>query len=434
MSNANLLTSEPSSEPENRKKGFSLKRKPSEEPAKEKTFAYSGYDTSGNQVSGKLTAMTFNDAKFEISRLGLSKTEFSEVKKWWNLEFGRAVPLKTLLQATRQLASFAQAGIPIIKGIGLMARAAENARMRVVFSEIKGEIEGGSNFSEAVSHHPNIFPRYYASILASAEKSGDLETALTNLSFYIDRDLKSSRAIKSAMYYPLILIGLTVVALLLITLFVLPRFKEFFATLDANLPLTTRLLLGSTDFVREWYPVMFGLLFLFVGSLMAISRTAKGKLELDKIRFRLPIFGGLIKLVVVERFCRVLATLVKSQVPLTEALDFASKSTGSPLFVLRLQGAKEQVIQGGGLTGPLSETKLFPTIALQIFEIGEESGQLDSQLSQAAGYYGEELDHRVKNFTSLIEPIVLLIVGGGIAFMSVALISAMYSIFQAVQL
>jgi type IV pilus assembly protein PilC len=434
LSSVPLLSNEKPADSEKKKKNLSMKRKPNEAEAKEKTFAYSGYDASGNQVAGKLVAMTFNDAKFEISRLGLSRTEFSEVKQWWNLEFGRAVPLKTLLQATRQLASFAQAGIPIIKGIGLMARAAENARMRSVFSEIKGEIEGGSSFSEAVSHHPNIFPRYYSSILASAEKSGDLETALTNLSFYIDRDLKSSRAIKSAMYYPLILIGLTVMALLLITLFVLPRFKEFFATLDANLPLTTRLLLGSTDFVRAWYPVMFGMVFIFIGSLMAISRTAKGKLALDKIRFRLPIFGGLIKLVVVERFCRVLATLVKSQVPLTESLDFAAKSTGSPLFVLKIEGAKEQVIQGGGLTGPLSETKLFPTIALQIFEIGEESGQLDSQLSQAAGYYGEELDHRVKNFTSLIEPIVLLIVGGGIAFMSIALISAMYSIFQAVQL
>jgi type IV pilus assembly protein PilC len=405
----------------------------SKEPS-EKVFTYSGFDASGNQVDGKLTALTFNDAKFEISRLGLSNVEFREVKKWWQLEFGRAVPLKTLLQATRQLASFAQAGIPIIKGIGLMARAAENPRMRTVFAEIQGEIEGGSNFSEAVSHHPNIFPRYYSSILASAEKSGDLETALSNLSFYIDRDLKSSRAIKSAMYYPLILIGLTVAALMLITLFVLPRFKEFFSQLDANLPLTTRLLLGSTDFVRQWYPVMFGLFFIFIGALMAISRTQSGKLALDKVRFRLPIFGGLIKLVVVERFCRVLATLVKSQVPLTESLDFAAKSTGSPLFVQRLEGAKELITQGGGLTGPLSETRLFPTIALQIFEIGEESGQLESQLSQAANYYGDELDHRVKNFTSLIEPIVLLIVGGGIAFMSIALISAMYSIFQAVQL
>lgn len=409
-------------------------KEPKQAPLKEKNFKYSGIDPSGERVEGSISALTFNNAKFQIGQLGLQQLEFREVKPWWQLEFGKAVPLKVLLQATRQLASFAQAGIPIIKGIDLMARAAENPRMRLVFAEVKGEIEGGSSFSEAVSHHPNVFPRYYSSILASAEKSGELEGALSNLSFYIERDLKSSRAIKSAMYYPIILIGLTLAALMLITLFVLPRFKEFFSQLDANLPLATRILLGSTDFVRAWYPVIFGVIIIFIVALAAYGRTAKGKLVLDKVRFKLPIFGSLIKLVVVERFCRVLATLVKAQVPLTESLDFAAKSTGSPLFAQRLAGARDQVTQGRGLTGPLSETMLFPTIALQIFEIGEESGQLESQLSQAANYYGDDLDHRVKNFTSLIEPIVLLIVGGGIAFMSIALISAMYSIFQAVQL
>lgn len=396
-------------------------------------YTYQGIDVQGSPISGVLASKTRIEARYILERDGISSIALANKKHWYDMEFGHPVSMEVLLQVTRQLASFSEAGIPIAKGISILSETIDNKRMAEILQEILMDIEGGAQLSESVKQYPNIFPRYYSAILHSAERSGNLTEALSTLNAYLERDLRSKRAVRSAMIYPAVLITLTFVAAIVLSVFVLPRFQIFFDSLNVKLPLTTRMLLGVTHFVQSWW--LFLLLFLVSGiiSLVVLRRTSKGRLNLDRLMLKLPIVGSIVQLVALERFCRVLSTLVRTQVNLPEALELAGSSTGNRVFEDAIMEARKHVLQGEGLAAPLEQAGIFPTAAIQIFRIGEESGQLGSQLSQAASFYSDELDHRLKNFTALLEPATLIIIGGGVGFVAIALVSAMYGIYSGVR-
>ena len=396
-------------------------------------YTYKGIGIDGTTTTGSLSAKSRTEARFVLERNGVSNISVANSKRWYDMEFGRPVSLEVLLQVTRQLASFSEAGIPVAKGISILSETTENKRMAEILEEILMDVEGGAQLSDAVKQYPNVFPRYYSAILNSAERSGNLTEALSTLNSYLERDLRSKRAVRSAMVYPAVLIALTLLAVVVWSVFVLPRFQVFFDSLSVKLPLTTRMLLAITHFVQNWWWA-----FVVVGILAGIGlffmrRAPKGRLKLDQIMLKLPVAGSLIELVALERFCRVLSTLVRTQVSLPDALELAGSSTGNRVFEDAISQARMRVIQGEGLAAPLERANIFPAAAVQIFRIGEESGQLGSQLSQAASFYSDELDHRLKNFTALLEPATLIVIGGGVGFVAIALVSAMYGIYSGVR-
>ncbi len=396
-------------------------------------YTYKGIGIDGTTTTGSLSAKSRTEARFVLERNGVSNISVANSKRWYDMEFGRPVSLEVLLQVTRQLASFSEAGIPVAKGISILSETTENKRMAEILEEILMDVEGGAQLSDAVKQYPNVFPRYYSAILNSAERSGNLTEALSTLNSYLERDLRSKRAVRSAMVYPAVLIALTLLAVVVLSVFVLPRFQVFFDSLSVKLPLTTRMLLAITHFVQNWWWA-----FVVVGILAGIClffmrRAPKGRLKLDQIMLKLPVAGSLIELVALERFCRVLSTLVRTQVSLPDALELAGSSTGNRVFEDAISQARMRVIQGEGLAAPLERANIFPAAAVQIFRIGEESGQLGSQLSQAASFYSDELDHRLKNFTALLEPATLIVIGGGVGFVAIALVSAMYGIYSGVR-
>ena len=397
------------------------------------SYKYSGVDESGKKKSGSVKAATFGEAQFGLQNLGLTQLDIKVHQPWYNLEFGKSVPLDELLQMTRQLSSFSTAGISAARGLEILANTSEHKKMRQVLSELVLDIEGGDTLSQSVSHHPHVFPSYYPTILNAAERSGDLVEALQTLNSYLERDLRSRRAVRSAMIYPIVLISLTLIAVTVLSVVVLPRFKVFFDSLAVKLPATTQALLNVTHFVSTYWWALGGgtalLTILFVGA----SRNPVTRIYIDRMVIKLPLIGGLARLVSLERFCRVLSTLVKTQVPLPDALELAGKATGNLVFQRAVAAARVRVLNGEGLAEPLSEYKIFPVAAIQILRIGEESGQLQTQLQQAAGFYSDELDHRMKNFTQLLEPATLLFIGGGVGFVAVALVSAMYGIYNGVK-
>ena len=397
------------------------------------TYKFSGVLESGEKKSGTVKAATWGEAQYGLQRDGVLSLEINVYKPLLAMEFGKSVPLEVLLQTTRQLASFSQAGISVARAISILAKTTDHKKMQLILEELVQDIEGGATLSESVSRHPHVFPNYYATILGAAERSGDLVEALQTLNVYLERDLRSRRAVRSAMIYPAVLLSLTLVAVTVMSLVVLPRFQTFFASLNVRLPLTTRMLLNSTHFISKWW---WALGSGFILSLIAFAlalKNPKSRLVLDRLVLSVPVFGGLARLVSLERFCRVLATLVKSKVQLPDALDLAGKATGNMVFQQAISATRVRVLNGEGLAEPLSEYKIFPIAAIQILRIGEESGQLQSQLQQAASFYSDELDHRMKNFTALLEPITLLLIGGGVGFVAVALVSAMYGIYNGVK-
>jgi type IV pilus assembly protein PilC len=294
-------------------------------------------------------------------------------------------------------------------------------------------LRGGSTFADAAEAHPNAFPAFYRGILRSAELTGNLDTVLEQLAAYIEREVEARQKIVSALIYPAVVSVMAVVAVIVLVTYVLPKFKDFFEGLDAKLPLPTRMLIASADFFATWWWVLSGTIIGTIVFVMIALRTDWGKTTRDRVLLSLPILGDLIRHAILERFCRILSSMVAAGVPLPDALAVTSEATNNRVYSRGLDQAREAMLRGEGLAEPLAATGLFPGAARQMFRVGEDTGSLDQQLETAAMYFDRELDYKITRFTGLFEPTIIVAVGLVVGFVAIALVSAMYGIFNQVQ-
>lgn len=352
----------------------------------------------------------------------------------WNVELSRARIKRTeLAHLSRQLSAFVRAGIPVLTALTILAEDAESSAARRVVSEIADDLNAGLNLTEAFDKHPKDFPLYYRRILRSAELTGQLDLVLDRLATYVERDVEARRKVAAALVYPSVVLGMAVITVLILVVAVLPQFEKFFASLGVELPLITRMLMGITRFLASWGGLLLGLALLVLATMFLLGRTARGRLTVDRLKLHIPVFARIYKLVLVERFCRLASSLTRGGVPLTTCLTVTSESMGNSVYARALDGVQQRVIEGEGLSAPLSTAGLFPAAVVQMIRVGEETGTLDEQLDVASLYYERELDHRIKQVTNLIEPAVVLVVGLVVGFVALALVSAMYGIFQQVR-
>jgi type IV pilus assembly protein PilC len=356
-------------------------------------------------------------------------------KPWYKQEFyvGRAVKVEELMTFSRQLSSFLRAGVPILDSLGVVAEEGASKKMQEVITDIQRRLRAGSSFGEAVSVHPKVFPGYYIAVCRAAEFTGQLDDALDQLAEYLEREAEMKRELKSALTYPIIVFCLAIVALIIMAAYVLPKFRDLYTSLNAHLPLPTRMLLAFTNFMSNWW-----WLIALIGIAIAIGAVAllggkQGKERRDKLVLRLPAVGPLMHLVCVERFCSVLAALVHTGVPLPDAVQVSADSTNNRVYQTKLAAVRDAMMRGDGLARPISAAGLFPPAARQMIRVGESTGSLDTQLASAAEFYNRELKFRMKRFTDMFEPAILLIVGLAVAFVAIAQISAMYSIYHQVK-
>lgn len=335
-----------------------------------------------------------------------------------------------LMNLSRQLGAFLRAGIPVLDAIAVLGEESDRPAVRRVMSSVAADLRSGSTFSEAVDRLPKDFPDFYRGILRSAELTGRLDSVLDQLSGYLERDLEARRKVKGALTYPAVVAVLAVVTVLILTLGVLPRFEAFFAELDTPLPLSTRLMLGWSRFVQaQWLPLATVLVGL-AGLLWLGLKTEPGRRARDRVLLRTPVLGVTIRFAVVERFTRLLGSMVRAGVPLPEAMAVATGSLRNLVYERALGTARRQLIDGAGLAGPVAATGLFPGVIGQMLRVGEETGTLDTQLEVAAVFYERELDYKIKKLTTLVEPLVVIVMGGIVGFVAVALIQAMYGGLQ----
>ena len=359
----------------------------------------------------------------------------AKAKKKSILQFeltAKKVPRKDLMHFSRQLAVFIKAGIPIIDALEAINQEMGNKFFRAIVQEMIESLRGGSTFADATAAHSSAFPAYYLGILRSAELTGQLDVVLVQLSEYIERDLEARRKVTSALMYPGIIAAMAVGVVAVLVAFVLPRFADFFADLDAELPLATRMLLAVADFVSGSL-MYIGLSVLAIAVfLVAGLQTRKGKALRDTVLLRLPALGDVLQHVILERFCRILSSMMSAGVPLPEAMRVTTEATSNHVYKVGLAKAREAMLRGEGLAQPLSDSGLFPPSAKQMFRVGENTGTLDEQLATAASYFERELDYKIKRFTSLFEPAVLIFMGLVVGFVAIALVSAMYGVFRQV--
>jgi type IV pilus assembly protein PilC len=397
-------------------------------------FKYIAIDSSGDKVSGTLTAITAVRARNDLLSRSFDIVEMKEKKGFGGIEITKKkIKRQDLMNFSRQLAAFLRAGIPILDALSTLTENVSHPLLRTVLLDIADALRSGSPLSDAMAAHSSSFPSYYIGILRSAELTGDLDTVLDQLADYIERDLEARRAVRSALTYPAVICVMAVATVIILTAFVLPKFQEFFKSFDAKLPLPTRLLLGGTAFVQTWWLVIMGVFVVSVVSLFIILRTEGGKFMRDRALLRAPVMGDIVRCATIERFFRILGAMLRAGVPVPEAMSAANKSSNNRLYERGLASAREATVRGEGLSGPLAATGLFPPAAAQMLRVGEETGTLDRQLGLAADFYQAELSHKVKRLTTLFEPAIILVMGGIVGFVAIALVSAMYGIFNQVK-
>jgi type IV pilus assembly protein PilC len=342
------------------------------------------------------------------------------------------VKREEVMHLSRQLGAFIRAGLPLIDAVHTLGAEASNSSVRRMMRQVEDGLRAGETLSDCVDRHPKIFPEFYRGILRSAELTGQLDTVLDQLAKYLERDLEARRKVKAAMIYPTIIAGMSLVTIVVLAAFVLPRFKVFFASLHATLPLPTRILLAVTDFVTDWWWALLAGVAVTVLTGFVVAHTRSGRYALDRFVLAVPVVGTTVKFTLVERFCRILAAMAGAGVPLPEALRVATDSLRNKVFVRSLGHVTEAMLHGEGLARPLAATRLFPVTAVRMIRVGEDTGTLDTQLDVTARYYEGELDYKIKKLTALFEPAVIVVMGGLVGFVAVALVSAMYGIFNQV--
>lgn len=398
-------------------------------------FAYVATDSDGTPTSGTWRAATREAAALALYERELRDIQVTEKRGVLRVELtAPRVKREEVMHLTRQLGAFIRAGLPLIEAVRGLGGEAKNSSVRRMMHEVEDGLRGGDRLSDCFDRHPKIFPEFYRGIIRSAELGGELDTVLEQLAKYLERDLEARRKIKAALIYPALIALMSAVTVVVLATFVLPRFKAFFANLHATLPLPTRILLGATDFVSQyWWLLLAGLLALVLG-VAGVLRTERGRAGRDRLMLAVPAIGPTVRFALVERFCRILSSMVSAGVSLPEALRVATESLRNRVFMRALRQVGEAMLEGEGLARPLAATELFPATAAQMVRVGEDTGTLDAQLEVAAQYYDGELDYRLKKLTALFEPAVIVVMGLVVGFVAVALVSAMYGIFNQVHI
>ncbi|MEV7413844.1 type II secretion system F family protein [Streptomyces sp. NPDC089919] len=396
------------------------------------TFNYVAVGPDGTRATGALTGTSVEGVTDSLTRQGYAVESVKAAgRNLLQLELtAEKVDLVELSNFSRQMAAFIKAGVPILDALEIIRGETKDKKLGKVLVAVMDSLRFGESFAGAMAVHTAALPPFYMSVLRSAEATGELDVVMAQLARYIERDVEGRRSIRSALTYPLLVMGLALAVVLVLVIFVLPRFKVFFASFHAELPLPTRILLGFTDFVTAWYPVIGGALVALAAALIGALRTERGRVLRDRLLLATPVVGDVVRYMVIERFCRILTSMIKAGVPIPEALSLAGAGANNRVYERSIDAARTEMLEGGGISRPIARTKLFPGAVTQMMRVGEETGTLDEQLENVSEFYEKELQHKVKRLTSLFEPAVVIMVGVVVGFVAVALISAIYGVYD----
>ncbi len=397
-------------------------------------FAYAAIDTTGAPVEGVTKADTIGAARTILVEQNLFPTKIEERRGMLDFELTKEkVKKKELMHFTRQLAVFVKAGIPITDALVTIGDETEDVALRRALGNLVDDLRNGGLFSMAAAGHPEVFPDYYVGILQSAELTGQLDTALESLSEYLEREIDTRAKVVSALSYPMVVMVMAMITVLILAGYVLPQFKPLFEELGAELPLATRSLLFVSRFFTDLWFITAAFFAVTGGAIIFLFKHPTGRIWKDRLVLKIPVIKGIVDYSILERFCRILSAMLAAGVPLPEGLKTTTDATSNVVYKERLEIARAQMLEGQGFSQPLIDTELFPGAAKQMFKVGEETGTLDMQLAVASEYFDRELESRIKKFTTMFEPLMIIFVGLIVGFVAVALVSAMYGVLGGIK-
>lgn len=387
---------------------------------KDATFQWEGMDKRGKKVKGQLQAGGEAMVNAQLRKQGITVTK---VKKQSSLfGGGKRITDKDITLFTRQLATMMKAGVPLLQSFEIVGRGHSNPSVQRLLFEIKADIEKGSSLTQSFARHPLYFDALFCNLVGAGEAAGILDTVLERLAVYKEKILAIKSKIKSALFYPVSIIVVAFVITAVIMIFVIPAFKELFSSFGADLPTPTLVVMKISDFFVAWWWAILGIIGGGIyGFLQAWKRSRKVQMIMDRVMLKLPIFGAVIEKATIARWTRTLATMFSAGVPLVEALESVGGASGNQVYVEATNKIRSEVSTGTALTVAMQNVGLFPNMVLQMAAIGEESGSLDSMLNKVADFYEAEVDDAVAALASLMEPLIMVVLGVLIGGMVIAM-------------
>lgn len=399
-------------------------------------FNYKARDKEGNQTEGLMEASN-RDQVVELLRkyelIPTSITEKTEKGKIFDISSFRKIALKTKVVFSRQLATMIDSGLSIVQSLKILSEQErkKNKRFSEIIDAIAAEIEGGTSFSAALRKHPKVFSPIYISLVESGEVSGKLDEVLDRLATQLEKDYDLKKKVKGAMMYPTFIIVAMVVAAGIVVTFVIPQLKSLFEESNAELPVVTKILLKISDFmVSFWWVVIIGV----VGIIIAVRyflKSKTGRRFWDGLKLKLPVVGMFVKNIYMVRFTRTLSTLISSGLPILDSLKIVSDTVGNVLYKDEINSISRKVESGVALATPLEESKLFPTMVSHMVEVGEKTGNIDKMLGRMANFFDNEVNNTVSALSTLLEPIILLVIAIGVGIFVGAVLLPIYQLASA---
>ena len=387
------------------------------------TFAYSGKTRAGQAVSGEFTADTMDAAVAALRRDAILVTRITPAKAKGKAgstkkgSLGKKAAAKNLAVFTRQFSVMIDAGLPLVQCLEILGNQEEDKNFAAVILQTRAEVEGGASLADAMKKYPKTFDPLFTNMIAAGEAGGILDTILKRLATYIEKAVKLAGQVKSAMIYPVAVVVIAGGVVGVILWKVIPTFGQLFAGLGAELPFATRFVMGASDFLVSYFIFMAIGAGIFVFLFRNYYATQSGRRVVDRVMLKAPVLGDILRKIAVARFCRTLATLISSGVPILDGLEITAKTAGNAIVEDAIMSTRKSIERGETIAAPLKETAVFPAMVVQMIGVGEATGALDTMLAKIADFYEEEVDTAVAGLLTLLEPIMIAVLGvivGGI--------------------
>lgn len=404
-------------------------------------FRYQGRESSGKQVSGNVDAPTEELAADSLINRGIIPTSITvgsvNSGSLLNIDLSKlftpSIPLEVLVIFCRQMYSLTKAGVPLLRSINGLASNADNKQLKKALEDVASELTNGRSLSASMGLHSHVFSSLFVSMINVGENTGRLDEVLLQLSNYYEQELETRKRIKSAMRYPTFVIAFVVIALGVLNYFVIPQFASMFSRFGVDLPLPTRILIGTSGFVVEYWgwilAGIFGALFAF----KAWVSGSKGRESWDGFRLKMPIVGSIVTRAQMARFSRTFALMLRSGVPLNQSIALSAEAMGNKFLELRLLKMKSSIEAGGTVANTAIDSAIFTPLVIQMISVGEETGRIDELLLEVADFYDREVDYDLKTLTARIEPILLVFVAGIVLILALGIFLPMWGMLDAIQ-
>ncbi len=387
-------------------------------------FIWKGKNSYGESRKGVLEAPNIEAARSHLKRIRITTSKLKEKPKdvLENVEFFKPkVTGKDVVVFTRQLSTMIDAGLPLVQGLEILGNQMENPTFKKIVTQVRVDVETGTTFADALKKHPKAFDTLFCNMVEAGEIGGILDTILARLAIFMEKNMILKKRVKGAMTYPVICLCISILILGIILLFVVPVFEKMFADFGAALPIPTQIVVGMSQFVQNNF-LYFVIFFAFlIFAFKKFYATDKGEQKVDAMVLQLPIVGDLVRKVAVAKFARTLGTMLKSGVPILESLSVVARTAGNRVIQTAVLRTADAISEGRPIAEPLEETGVFPSMVVQMINVGEAVGALDAMLEKIADFYDEEVDQAVDNLTAMIEPFMMVFLGGMIGGLVVAM-------------